>query len=37
MKSGDGRSLAQRVEAAGLDWIVPDWNAPAGVVPIEQI
>ena len=31
MKSGDGRSLAQRVEAAGLDWIVPDWNAPAGV------
>ncbi len=27
-------SLAQRIEAAGLDWIVPDWPAPPSVQAI---
>ena len=28
---GSDASLAQRIGAAGLDWIVPDWPAPPGV------
>ena len=31
MSSERPLSLAQRIEAAGLDWIVPEWPAPRGV------
>jgi purine-nucleoside/S-methyl-5'-thioadenosine phosphorylase / adenosine deaminase len=31
MMSDHPLSLAQRIEAAGLDWIVPDWPAPPSV------
>lgn len=31
MMSGRPLSLAQRIEAAGLDWIVPDWPVASGV------
>jgi len=31
MTRDQAHSLAQRLEAAGLDWIVPDWGAPPSV------
>ena len=31
MASSARSRLAQRIEAAGLDWIVPDWPVPPGV------
>src|SRR5208283_1684921 len=29
------RALSARVEAAGLDWIVPDWPAPARICALS--